>query len=82
MSDEFTVRWEVEDGYAGASAPQSFKISEFDIEPGATDGELEEFLEDLLQADFENNVTPALRNRDEALEWLRAKRDEKTAENL
>lgn len=80
MSDEFEVRWQVEDGYVGGARPQDCDLSELDIEDNMSDEDLRELLYDTVRYEFEANISFFIDNESEALEWMRQKRDEKAAE--
>lgn len=67
--EDFTVNWEADDGYCGASRPHSFNISPDDIEPDMDDEALERVLEDALESDFREKVNPYAKNRDEFIAW-------------
>ena len=49
MSDTFKVRWQASDGYVGGSRPQSFTVSDDDLDDDMTDKELRELFDDLLE---------------------------------
>ena len=50
--DNFTVTWEIEDGYAGGSRPQTFKIEARHLE----DDMAEEDLRDLFWQEVERDL--------------------------
>jgi hypothetical protein len=69
---EFEVTWEADDGYVGASRPHSFHISPDDIEKDMSDADLGKLLDDEIQNDFEQEVNPYAKNRDEFIAWAKA----------
>ena len=69
MAKEFKVRWEVGDGYAGKSRPQSFQISADDLNADMTVDDIRKMLIDITQEQFEQTVCWYLNNDDEFLEW-------------
>lgn len=56
MGDTITVRWEVEDGYAGKARPQSTRIELEDFED-LSDDEIARLLEECIQEDFEQSIS-------------------------
>jgi len=69
------VRWQTEDGYCGGSRPQYITIASSEIESHMSDDDLERFLEDIVQDDFEQRVSFCIRNREQVLMWMRECRD-------
>lgn len=72
MSEEnFTVKWEVDDGYAGGSRPQSFDIAPFEIDEFMEEADLIELYEDMIREEFLHRVGYYGKNLDEFLAWAR-----------
>jgi hypothetical protein len=67
----FRVEWSAEDGYVGKGRPQELYVAESDVEDCATDEELERLLDDMVRDDFDNKVSPSVRNSDEFIAWAR-----------
>ena len=51
-----TVTWEVEDGYCGASRPQTLTIEDYEVE-GMDDSEKERYIEDAVHQAFQQEIT-------------------------
>lgn len=79
MSDEFEIRWQVEDGYFAGGRPQHTKISWGDYEPETEDA-VREAIEDAVRSDFESLVSWGVSNYDAAveagMEWIRSQAGE------
>lgn len=56
MAKDFKISWQADDGYCGASRPQSLTISTSDFEGEETLEEIVEQIEDQIQSDFEQKV--------------------------
>jgi phage gpG-like protein len=50
------VRWQVDDGYAGGSRPQSLNLPDRDFED-MTEEEKETYINDCVQEDFNNKIS-------------------------
>jgi hypothetical protein len=70
-SDTFEARYEVEDGYAGKSRPQRFKIRSGDLEGDMSDAELEKLFSVAVQDDFEQRIYPTEGNVEEFKTWAK-----------
>lgn len=68
---EFKVIYEVDDGYAGGSAPQSFLMSLDDIDAGMTDEQLLTALYDAAHDDMLQKVSTSINNAGEFVAWAR-----------
>lgn len=58
------ITYEVEDGYVGGSRPHSVKISNDDLDEYETESEIEAFIEECVQEDFEQNVSWTITRRE------------------
>ncbi len=67
----FEITWSAEDGYVGKGRPQTFTVDPSDIEGFVTDDELEKLLDDMVQDEFANRVSPSVHNTSEFLAWAR-----------
>ena len=76
MNDKYEVIWEAEDGYVGGSRPHTLKLNADDCNPYMSDAELQEHLYELVDEDFHQRVSYNINNMEEALEWMKARRDE------
>lgn len=81
MSKPHRFTWQCEDGYAGGSRPQTLEISPDEIEDDMSDVEILSLLEDSVQDDFSNKVSPSWKQDDEIkfMKWALAIRDEKAS---
>lgn len=57
------VRWQVDDGYAGGSRPQSLTIPDEDFED-MTEEEKEAYIEECIQDDFNNKISWHILSKD------------------
>lgn len=57
MSESISISWQAQDGYAGGSRPQSFKVDPENYR-GLSKNEIEEELWTEVQMNFEQKVTP------------------------
>ncbi len=69
MSEKFEASYEIEDGYAGRSRPQSFCIDPQDIMEDMDEEDLREMYRDMVQEDFQQKIAPFGTNEDEFVEW-------------
>jgi len=53
------VKWQIADGYAGSSRPQYTEIDDYSIQECESDEELERLIEECIQDDFEQIVSPS-----------------------
>ena len=84
MSKCFEVKWEVDDGYCGASAPQSFYIDASDLDDDMSESEIVSLFEETLQDEFLQTAHPVAENQDKFVEWAKriiAQRKEPEADN-
>ena len=51
------IKWEVEDGYVGKSGPHYLEIDDAELE-GLSKEEVENYINDSVQEEFEQNVYP------------------------
>lgn len=56
MSEDIRITWEVSDGYAGASAPQRFRVNPENYR-GMSKEDIENELSIEVQSDFESKVS-------------------------
>ena len=52
----FRAKYEIEDGYAGGSRPQNFKISAADLEDDMTPSDLEDLYMELCEEHMHDNI--------------------------
>ena len=73
MSEKIEVRWEVADGYTGRTRPQTTRIDHSDIVDCDSEDEVKKLIEDSIQEDFEQKISPDYGNAvyAEALELWR-----------
>jgi hypothetical protein len=57
MSGKLEVRWEVADGYAGRTRPQTTRIDHSEIMDCDTEEEVRRLIEDSIQNDFEQKIS-------------------------
>ena len=72
MPEQFEGTWEVEDGYVGASRPQSFVIPADEIEDGMTEGDLSDLFWDWLKTEFESRISYYSPDEQKFIEWAKA----------
>lgn len=58
------VTWQAEDGYAGGARPQHAEVYLDNFEAGMSDEEIEKIIDDIVQEDFQQRVTPSVRRSD------------------
>lgn len=74
MADSiFTIRYGIDDGYAGGDRPQSFQFHDSDLEDDMDDEALERLYYEAIQTDFEQKISPYGKNIGEFMEWAREK---------
>jgi hypothetical protein len=56
--DKIKVTWEVADGYAGRTRPQTTKIDHSDIVDCDSEDEVKKLIEDSIQEDFDQKISP------------------------
>ena len=56
--DKIEVEWEVADGYAGKSRPQTTRIRREEIESAIDEADVREIVEQSIQSDFESKIAP------------------------
>ena len=56
--DKISVTWEVADGYAGRTRPQTTKISHSEIVDCDSEDEVKKLIEDSIQDDFDQKISP------------------------
>ncbi len=59
------VMWEVEDGYAGGSRPQSVEVPDDEIAECCDLKDAEKLIQDYVQEEFENTVSASIKGWDE-----------------
>lgn len=80
MSDAFDGRYEVDDGYAGGSRPQHFRVYATDLDDEMTDEELVAFYEEVADDCFRQNIGITLRREAEFVSWARGVLNARKAE--
>lgn len=71
---KFTAKYEVDDGYAGGSRPQSFTIRAADILMNAesTDEEIRDEFYDMVEEEMRQRISACNVNADEFVQWVRS----------
>ena len=69
------INWEVEDGYAGGSRPQSTSFDESDLDHCETWEEAEHEIWNIAEEDFEQKITFYIKNLDELKKWWLPKKE-------
>ncbi|HEC65113.1 MAG TPA: hypothetical protein ENI23_07465 [bacterium] len=64
------INWEIEDGYAGGSRPQTITIPDDELEMCETDEERRELVYEYIQDDFEQTVRWVFRKGYDDPDWL------------
>lgn len=80
--DKIEVTWEVADGYAGRTRPQTTKIDHSEIVDCDSEDEVKWLIEEAIQSDFEQKISPDIGESvyAEALELWREARAEREDE--
>lgn len=65
----FSGAYEINDGYAGKSRPQSFSVSSDEIEDDMTEDEIRELYAELAEADFQARITVSVSREDAFVAW-------------
>lgn len=72
MADQdFTIEWEVEDGYAGGRRPQHTAVDADMLDDEMDDNELEELYNDIVVEEFMQNISGYGSNAEEFKTWAR-----------
>lgn len=79
-SEEFEVTYEVDDGYAGGSAPHSFSIDPDWFDSDTPDKRLSEMFWKAIEEDFRASVRPICHQEAEFLAWAAERQAEMMAE--
>lgn len=66
---EFQITYEVNDGYAGGSRPQTVTIYSSNLEDDFDNDDLRNFLSEIVQEDFECRIFPEPSNEDAFMRW-------------
>lgn len=82
MGNKFEAMYQVQDGFVGKDRPRTFNIDHSDIEEGASIEELKDLYYDMVQNDFEQNISPGAERMDEFLAWAEKVISERTANKL
>jgi len=56
-TDEFSIEWEVEDGYAGGRRPQTCDVNADMLDYEMLDDDLEELYNDIIMEEFMQNIS-------------------------
>lgn len=74
MTDNFTAKYEVSDGYVSGSRPQSFTIraGDIDVSPNMTDSQLEEAFYEMVEEDMRQKTAAESVNVAEFIAWARS----------
>jgi archaellum component FlaG (FlaF/FlaG flagellin family) len=74
------ITWEVDDGYAGGSAPHTTNVDDEEIKDCGDIDEAMELIDDVIQSDYDSTITWYIKNRgkiiDEVNKILEEKEDE------
>lgn len=71
MSDNFTARYELEDGYVGRGRTQNFRITADEIIPDMTEDDLERLFYERAEEHRDQNIGIAPINYDDFLVWAK-----------
>lgn len=66
---KFNGAYEINDGYAGKSRPQSFSVSSNEIDDDMTEDEIRELYANLAEADFQARITVSVSREDAFVSW-------------
>ncbi len=69
-SDKIEVEWEVNDGYAGGSAPQTTTVLLSEFERDMTPEEVDTELGEMVQGDFETKITFDIQDREKIVQSI------------
>ena len=69
--NEFRGTYEVDDGYAGKSRPQHFKVGASDIDNAMSEEDLRDLYNECARDHFEQNIGIEISKEDEFLAWAR-----------
>jgi hypothetical protein len=65
----FEAIWEVDDGYAGGSAPQYTIINDDDLYPDMDDDEIRTLFDELIQESFNEKISWYSKSREDFVDW-------------
>lgn len=72
MADQdFTIEWQVEDGYCGGSRPQHTPVDADMLDDEMDDAELEELYNVIVDEEFMQNISGYGTNLEKFKEWAR-----------
>lgn len=80
MSDKFTVKWGIDDGYAGENRPHSLIISDQDLYDDMDDADLRKLFWSELQNEFEQSIHYYSNQEDEFVKWAKGVIEKQKAE--
>ena len=69
MTQKFNGVYEINDGYAGKSRPQSFSVSSEEIEDDMAEDAIRELYASLAEADFQERITVSVSREDAFVSW-------------
>lgn len=74
MSEEFTITWEVEDGYVN-NGPQYAYIDKYELHKDMSEADIEDFLLETVQEAFTSDITYSINEHsyNEFMKWAREK---------
>ncbi len=71
MADYFSGEYEINDGYAGGSRPQHFRVDAHDLDDEMSDEELEDFYYEAAYEHFKQNIDVTVTDAGEFVEWAK-----------
>jgi hypothetical protein len=69
MSKKFNGAYDINDGYAGKSRPQSFSVSADEIEDDMTEDAIRGLYASLAEADFQKRITVSVSREEAFVSW-------------
>lgn len=70
---DFTITYQVDDGYAGGNRPQTVLVYDGDLDKDMEDRELLDLYYSMVQEDFEQRISASASNEYEFMEWAKAR---------
>ena len=68
--NKFQAIYTIDDGYCG-NRPQYLNIDESEIDPGMSESDLNDLLDELMREDFDVRISMYAQNRDEFIRWAK-----------
>ncbi len=79
MAEEFDITYQIDDGYAGPSAPHHTTIDDTWFESDTPEQDLKNMFWEQIEDDMRQSVHAVCEQEDEFLAWAKAKQVEKKA---